>query len=507
MLTSALTLMVLLQKSPSGDFLAQIKKDMIPLTTTDPTRPLNDLAAMGKLLKGVKVVGMGEATHGTSEFFAMKHRMFRYLVEEQGFTVFGLEASMPDCMAMDDYVLNGKGDPKAAVSSQGFWTWTTQEVLDLIKWMRSYNIDPKHKKKLRVVGYDMQSQVGCTLYFEDKEKELKGETDSNYWEKISWEPLSEEERSQAKSKLDDLVKFIKLKRGEEEGRQAEFVERVFFQSETNTWVQALRALQMKVVPNMHETFNTAANLITSLKLTEGPVYDALIFIDAHKNKLVDTPKEKDAVNRELWTMQAKAIRELSKGQKDSNVVRLNDQADLMDFLVFATTIPDIFRKPNANMLSYRDECMATNIVEITNKLLPNQKMMAWAHNGHIMRANQGGQFKSMGHFLNASIGKAYFPIGFAFDSGSFNAFNGSRELVVHEVKSSSTFTLDAILGQAGPALFFSPTKSGFGKFGSRSIGALYNKDYEDRGIMNFDPWEAYAGLIFVKKTTPTKLLK
>ena len=68
---------------------------------------------------------MGEATHGTHEFFQLKHRMLEFLVERMGFTVFGIEANWPESLAVNDYVLNGNGDPAKALAGFYFWTWNT----------------------------------------------------------------------------------------------------------------------------------------------------------------------------------------------------------------------------------------------------------------------------------------------------------------------------------------------------------------------------------------------
>lgn len=99
---------------------------------------------------------MGEATHGSSEFQRMKDRVFRTMVSRRGFTVFALEAQMGLCRAIDRYVLTGEGDPTEVLVGQGYWVWSTQEMLHQIEWMRAYNADPAHPHKLRFFGYDMQ---------------------------------------------------------------------------------------------------------------------------------------------------------------------------------------------------------------------------------------------------------------------------------------------------------------------------------------------------------------
>ena len=127
----------------------------IPLTTPDPKAPLTDLRPIGAIVGDAHIVSLGEGTHGTSEFFQMKHRLTRYLAEEKGFTVFAIEANMPEARRVNEYVLTGRGDPKLALSGMYFWTWNTQEVLDMIEWMRAYNASGKGR--MEFWGFDLQT--------------------------------------------------------------------------------------------------------------------------------------------------------------------------------------------------------------------------------------------------------------------------------------------------------------------------------------------------------------
>jgi erythromycin esterase len=104
-------------------------------------------------LEGKTVIAMGEATHGTHEFFELKKRMFKYLVAEKGFTFFALEANYVECLPIDHYIKTGEGDPAHLLAAMMLWPWKTEEMLDLILWMRSYNIK-KNKPVLSFIGID-----------------------------------------------------------------------------------------------------------------------------------------------------------------------------------------------------------------------------------------------------------------------------------------------------------------------------------------------------------------
>ncbi|MEV6912066.1 erythromycin esterase family protein [Amycolatopsis sp. NPDC051071] len=111
-----------------------------PLRSTEPGRHNADLRALGEMVADAKIVGLGEATHGSHEFFAMKERVFRYLVEEKGFTGFALEQGWPEGLAINEYLLTGKGDIRALTkTAMANSPWEREEFLHLFEWMRSYN--------------------------------------------------------------------------------------------------------------------------------------------------------------------------------------------------------------------------------------------------------------------------------------------------------------------------------------------------------------------------------
>ena len=63
---------------------------------------------------------------------------------------------MPEAFDVNEFVLTGKGDPARALAGMYFWTWDTEEVLEMIRWMRKYNSDPRHVKKVKFYGFDAQ---------------------------------------------------------------------------------------------------------------------------------------------------------------------------------------------------------------------------------------------------------------------------------------------------------------------------------------------------------------
>lgn len=133
-----------------------VSRSVIPLSFVEAGNGFEDLAALREILADVRVVGLGEATHGTREIFQFKHRMLEFLVKEMGFTLFAIEASFPAALNVNRYVLYGEGDPHEALASMGFWTWDTEEVSAMIEWMRDYNRSVPDARKVRFLGNDLQ---------------------------------------------------------------------------------------------------------------------------------------------------------------------------------------------------------------------------------------------------------------------------------------------------------------------------------------------------------------
>ncbi|MCB5181923.1 erythromycin esterase family protein [Streptomyces antimicrobicus] len=111
-----------------------------PLRSTEPGGRTADLRALGDMVGKAKVVGLGEATHGSHEFFTMKERVFRHLVEERGFTTFALEMSWSAGLRIDEYLQGGPGDARGiAAQTLAGSPWEREEFVSLIGWMREHN--------------------------------------------------------------------------------------------------------------------------------------------------------------------------------------------------------------------------------------------------------------------------------------------------------------------------------------------------------------------------------
>jgi erythromycin esterase len=126
------------------------------LDSPEPDAGLADLEPLTGAFADRSVVGLGEATHGTREFFQLKHRLVRLLVETLDFRVFALEANFSETLAINDYVLRGECNPEDALDGVYFWTWNTDEVLALVEWLRAFNDGHDLDDRVRFYGFDVQ---------------------------------------------------------------------------------------------------------------------------------------------------------------------------------------------------------------------------------------------------------------------------------------------------------------------------------------------------------------
>ena len=126
------------------------------VATTDADTTGLDLLPFRALVGQARVVAYGEPTHGTHEPLAFRNRLFRFLVEHMGFTAIAIESGVTESEAIERYVAGGPGDLQDIVRngfSWGFGEFGENE--DLIAWMRAYNTNPAHSRKLRFYGIDL----------------------------------------------------------------------------------------------------------------------------------------------------------------------------------------------------------------------------------------------------------------------------------------------------------------------------------------------------------------
>lgn len=313
-----------------------IRDRIAPLRTTDPDAPLDDLTPLRDIIGDARIVGLGEPTHGTREAFQTKHRIIRYLVEEMNFSIFSIEANMPEAYALNDYIIEGRGDPRELIRGMYFWTWQTEEILALVEWMRAWNLANPHsggKPRLRFTGFDMQTpHVAWTNTFDFLTANA---------------PDLAERNADLLKQIEAVMQAARPGAAPEPGLNATHVARE---------AEALRQALLKRRAELVEKAGSEA--------TEWAIQNARVV----------------AQSAEMYA--------------------------------------SILSNPGS-MFNTRDRCMAENVAWLT-RAYPGERIILWAHNGHISRAEFMGM-KPMGLNLRDEFEAGYLAIGFATSRGSYTA--------------------------------------------------------------------------------------
>jgi protein-L-isoaspartate(D-aspartate) O-methyltransferase len=116
-----------------------------------------DLAPLLARIGEARVVLLGEATHGTSEFYRMRDLITRELVEHKGFSLVAVEADWPDAARIDNYVRHRHVPPTEWQAFARFptWMWRNHDVRRFVDWMHERNTGLPHERKVRFAGLDL----------------------------------------------------------------------------------------------------------------------------------------------------------------------------------------------------------------------------------------------------------------------------------------------------------------------------------------------------------------
>jgi protein-L-isoaspartate(D-aspartate) O-methyltransferase len=116
-----------------------------------------DVARLLDDVRDARVVLLGEATHGTSEFYRARAAITAHLVEEHGFNVVAVEADWPDATRIDRYIRHRERGDHAEEAFTRFpvWMWRNEEVLALVERLRRWNGDRPPERRASFHGLDL----------------------------------------------------------------------------------------------------------------------------------------------------------------------------------------------------------------------------------------------------------------------------------------------------------------------------------------------------------------
>ena len=142
-----------------NQFVSGIEHDATPLRPSETTGYDTLLRSIGN----ARFVLIGEASHGTHEFYKERVEITKRLIAEYGFSAVAVEADFPDAYRINSYVRGVGKDQSAAESLGGFkrfpaWMWRNADVLDFVGWLRSFNDDLENDaQKVGFYGLDLYS--------------------------------------------------------------------------------------------------------------------------------------------------------------------------------------------------------------------------------------------------------------------------------------------------------------------------------------------------------------
>lgn len=156
----------------------QSRGRMLPAMIADAAEPLPDIddptfARLFDRFAERRVVLLGEASHGTSEFYRARAAITRRLIEEHGFTIVAVEADWPDAAAVDRYVrhLPRRGAAEPPFQRFPTWMWRNTDIVALIDWMRGYNARTSDvERRAGFYGldiYNMSGSIAAVLEYLD----------------------------------------------------------------------------------------------------------------------------------------------------------------------------------------------------------------------------------------------------------------------------------------------------------------------------------------------------
>jgi len=126
-----------------------------------------------------KIYGFGEASHNTKEFFDLKAKFFKHLLKNQGVKIFIMEESYQAESGINEWISGGKGDIKTIADNFNMGFWYTKEIVNLLEWMRDYNLNKPKEEQIQFYGMDIQIGDKINQEIRDFISENKIEVDEN----------------------------------------------------------------------------------------------------------------------------------------------------------------------------------------------------------------------------------------------------------------------------------------------------------------------------------------
>jgi erythromycin esterase-like protein len=154
-----------------------------------PIRSDEQIDEIAELVSHKRIVLLGEASHGTHEFYDLRAALTRRLVAEHGFAAVAVEGDWPDALRADRYV-RGHGDDEDVDEALGAferfprWMWRNEDVASLIDWLRLHNLERAEADRVGFYGLDIYSlhasMRAVITYLDDNDREAAARARARY---------------------------------------------------------------------------------------------------------------------------------------------------------------------------------------------------------------------------------------------------------------------------------------------------------------------------------------
>ena len=537
----------------------------IRLTTPEAGHGFDDMQPLKQVVGNARIVALGEATHGTREFFQLKHRMVEFLASQMGFTIFAIEANMPEAYKLNDYVLHGDGDPAALIKGMYFWTWDTQEVLAMVRWMREFNASGKGQ--IQFTGFDMQAPAvaakiaGDFIAAHDPDYSAAVEKatrlalapsqsgggfpqSSNFASATGLFPVSA-----AAGKRIHYSGYIKTD-GVDDGFAG-----LWWRADGPAGTQPLAFDNMQsrgakgtagwkkfdlelAIPAETRNINFGVLLAgkgtawfdgLAVEVDGVPYENASVFRFLNEEMQQgpyqlqpdsETQREGHPTLRIRHTDQPANAVDPTEGSAAWHDIVAHMEASRekyganrdTEWAIQNARVVEQCMQGRANQV-YRDASMAANIKWILDQN-PGAKIVLWAHNGHVNFGGDPGRYKPMGEWLRQWYGGQTVVFGFAFNQGSFQAVEQGKGLHDFTIGPGPADGFDAMLASAGIPLFAldlrqlpktGPVADWFSQAHSaHGIGAVYSESAAANYFRPLVAPQTFNVILYVDKTTAAR---
>jgi len=432
------------EKQPSDLFARWARENAIPITTTEPGKGFDDLQPLKQIVGEARVVGLGESIHRAHEFHRVRHRLLEFLVAEMGFTAFAMETGFAEAVKINDYVLGRIEEPERW--QHDWFTWGfgyEEELLALVRWMRRYNQDPRHPRKLRFYGIDVA--VGYSSPFAALEGALL------YLDRV-------------------------------DPGYATFARR-----------QGILPLVEKFLGSggSDKARGVSLNKYKKLPAGERDAYTAAVadLVSRFETKRIEYIEQSSEDEYEWALRYAVAATQLDAAYRA------------------AAAQGEVAQEPRSGLHravdAVRDRAMADNLLWALQREDSGGRIVLWAHNSHLMKAMDPEQGPRLGLFLDSMLGRDYVNIGFTFYQGAPSGW-ASYQTGISEPASDGT--LDGELARVGLPMFVLdlcavPAEGPVHQW----LNQVWKMRSEMREwVLELNPLQAWDALFYVQRISPAR---